>query len=242
MNKGQGWHGDSFRHALASKGIPTTTQCNGLTIGEVMDDFNLRKLYHLTASGLATEEPLKLSDELSETIEDLNEEGEYKYEWIADLDYKDQLYINDSVVSHKTDESELDWKDEISEEEEDRGEEADSDNCVGYIHYHPKSVDKRPTAQDFVLAFSIDKMRNEGNKEAFRPTTFGVVRDDHVRFFFLTPDEEQREEYGKRLNEIQESIKDKDTYFKKVEEEIDNMKDEDILHETKDIELRGDED
>lgn len=239
--KSRGWEGESIRHALASKGIPTTIsegeESKGLTIDDIASNFGLVNLYHLTASGLATQDNLELSSEMKETITNLNEEADYKYEWIADLDHGgDQIYINDAVISDKTDESEMDWRENITQEEEERGEQTDEDNCVGYIHYHPESVDKRPTAQDFILALSIDSMRNEYNKDRFRPTTFAVVRDDSVRFYFLTPPDEKREEYIQKFKNI--DTRDKNEYFKKVENQIKKMKEEDILHETKDIKIQ----
>ncbi len=236
----RGWKNEPTRHGLASQGVKTTnkTENNQLTLGDITDDFNLRKLYHLTATGLATKDDLSISSEMTDVINQLNTEADYEKEWIADLDYgKPYIYINDSVISDKTDESELDWRETITNEEKERGEETDPNNCIGYIHYHPKGVDKRPTAQDFILALNIDEMRNEDNKDRFRPTTFGVVRDDSLRFFFLTPSDEQRKELRKKLQNIQMDSKEK--YFERLKKVINNMKDKDILHETKDIKIDG---
>ena len=236
----KGWYGEPVRHGLASRGIKTSTKEDKSInkIGDFLDDLNLKNLYHLAALGIRTDERLKLSDSKTQEILDLNERAEHEYEWIADLDIDEDgnIYINDEVISEEHDSADMNWQEHVTADDY-----ADPEVCVGYIHYHPKTVDEKETAQDYILALTIDDLRDESNKDRFRPTVFGLVRDDWVKFYYLTPCVDSKVNYKKKLEKIRDthtngkiSLKE---YFEKLDSVKEEMKDKNILSITKKINL-----
>lgn len=212
MKNNRGWFNDPYKHALASKGIQTA---NSLTQSKI--DQSREEIKHLSDCG---------RNEIKALIE--KSDGN---EWIADLDLHDgEIMIYDEQISDKSDESIMNWDDSITRKEP----ETDPEFNIGYIHYHPPVVDERPTAQDFILGLSVDKRRLDENKERFEPTVFGLVTDDDIKFYYLTPkSEKQREKYLERLKGTQDENLTNLEYFGKLKDIKDDMKRDGILYKNK---------
>lgn len=99
-----------------------------------------------------------------EQLKHLSELSDGK-EWIAELNIvKGDILIDDIQVSEEINHSYLRWN---------KGDEAHN---VGYIHYHPKSLIPEFSAQDFVLAMEIHKIRENKDKQPY--TLMGLVYPD----------------------------------------------------------------
>ncbi len=228
----KGWHGEPYRHSLASRGIKTT--------GKGKVDSSISKNHIKNPRFSLFLENGELQDRHKYKIQELNERAQHKYEWIADLDVDENgdVFIADEQVSDKEDESELNWQDDVTNENRYPDMLPDEENCVGYIHYHPSTVDERATAADFELALTLHHHREDDSKEKLPYTTFCVVTDEYAKFFFLNPsDEEEAEELHDSFKEIEQDAQDLDTkqYFSKVKKLKDKMKSEGVL-ETKMVE------
>jgi len=101
-------------------------------------------------------------------------------EWIAELKVKNgEIYLNDIQISTEVDHSYLNWT------------KGDEDEDVGYIHFHPKSLIPEFTAQDFVLAFNVHKLRK--NKDEYPYTIMGLIyptqKGYEIKMFGVNPSE-----------------------------------------------------
>lgn len=254
MGKKPGWYGESWRHALASHGIKTTFSEDEFPIELLSDgvkfdidgvehiegdNIDLQKLFFVTA-GLCNVEgkQLKLSEDKSAILRALNEKAEHKYEWIADLDMvrhdgEWKIIVNDVNISDQIDLSEMTWRDDEDMVKDWEGShKTDPEECVGYIHYHSSCVKPKYTAQDVILGLTIDGMREQDNKDRFRPTIVGLVTDDWVQFLYLTPTSKERKKYKEKLEKVQNDKMSTDEYFKQVSKIKEEMKNDKILYET----------
>lgn len=208
----KGWFDQPQRHALASKGIQTANSLSQSKINQSREE-----IQHLSDCG-------------RKQIKALIEKSDGN-EWIADLDlHNGEIMIYDEQISDKPDESVMNWDEHITQQQP----HTDPEFNVGYIHYHPPVVDERPTAQDFILGLSVDKRRLDENKKRFEPTVFGLVTDDEIKFYYLTPkSEKQREEYIDKLKEIQDENLSDSEYFGGLKEIKEEMKNDGILYKNK---------
>lgn len=221
----RGWSGDSARHALASKGIktafdkdksPNTTQT---PIEAINGEF--KRLGLSNAS---------LHEKSFEKIKELNKHNP-DAEWIADLDFYDNgnIVLNDFQVTMRPDESQLYWNDYASDDDP----HSDPEYCIGYIHYHPPEVDKRPSAQDFVLALTIHGLRTDDNKKRSLYTMFAVVINNALKIYSIKVDnKEEVEDMKEKFQAIQDKNLPTVEYFEETEKLMKKLEDEYKLVET----------
>lgn len=222
-HKAKGWYGHPNAHALASQGIKTTAKAKPSSMGEGLALVNT--FLSLGAGG-------RLRADAFAKMKEYNDEVSNKTEWIADLDMNDdgEIVISDVQFSKKVDESQMNWNEDVTHKDS----YPDPDHCVGYIHSHPPTVDPRPSAQDFILALTVDDLRLEANKQQHPQTMFGVVTADKVKFFAVAP-KGATKRWVDKLKAVQNknySVQENDKYFSELENVKDEMKANGILEES----------
>ena len=217
------WNDDSARHALASMGIKTTFKSDKKPPADKGGGLKVINL-GFESMGLKDANLHEKSYELMKNLCERDPDSE----WIADLDYYDNgnIVMNDHQATIRPDESQLFWNDYSPKDDPHN----DPEFCIGFIHYHPPKVDERPSAQDFVLALTIDELRSKDNKKRYPETMFGVVIPGHVRLYSIKPDEGEHKVLKKRFEEIQCAELSNDDYFNEVEELIEELTADDKIH------------
>lgn len=234
----KGWYGDPERHRMSALGIKSTVpkalakDKSGMNIDQTLNLLNT----DISLLGMAGGR--KLTPEAYAKVKELNNDVPDR-EWIADLDidHDDDIVLSDTRISDKVDESQMEWNHDIT----DTDPYPDPEHCIGYIHSHPPAVDPRPSAQDFILALTIDDLRLESNKDKHPGTMFGVVTTDKVKFFTVIP-KGNIDKWMNKLKSVQNknySVQDNDKYFDELEEIKDDMRAQGVLKETEWMDLEG---
>ena len=157
---GRGWHNESHRHSLASRGIKTKTYVKPFQSRSVS---KYPKMIY--PDDILTPENLN-------TILSYVEATDNKVEWICDIDLKrnEKIKIEDGQLDGTTDESFLNWNSD------------DPSLNVGFCHSHPEGVFNWFSSTDFLLAIKIHNLRTRENKERFPWTFMGLVskNDDGI--------------------------------------------------------------
>ena len=161
----RGWHNESQRHSLASRGIKTKSYVNPLTARAP----NHPKLRY-------PNEVLYDNNNL-ETIKQYARKTGDKIEWIADIDLKDdnEIIIEDGRFDGDEDESFLSWDPD------------DPGHSVGYIHSHPPVDFPWFSSTDFLLAIKVHDLRTNNNKQRCPWTYMGLVADGKLQFVAMKP-------------------------------------------------------
>lgn len=217
MTNGKGWHGDSYKHALASHGVSLKSNSKSVIIKSMQI---LNSAIEKTARG-----------RIREKVEEANEEVNHKNEWIGDLDLNEdtEVVLTDIQQSDEPDESELNWNNDITHKDP----YPDPEHCIGYLHYHPPSVDPRASVQDFILALTIHEMRSDKNKEKHPETIFGVVTDDKTKYYAINPDDsEQTKELFKSIQNKNYDTSENHKYFEDLRTTLDELKSKGHIKET----------
>lgn len=225
------WKNEPIRHSLARRGIPTTAR------GKDDSSFSTSNLLKTAVSllGLGREEMPAYAK-----IKNFNAHANKRTEWIADLDLtpSGRIEMMNTQFSEKNDESNLDWNDQITNKDP----YSDPERCIGYMHYHPSSVDEKFSAQDYILAMTIDKLRNQNNKERYSPTVMGVTTDDRAKFIAFEPN--NPDDIIEKFKEIQNkdySPSENDKYFNDIGELKNKLRKSGQLKETDWLPLDGDD-
>ena len=152
MNRG--WHNESQRHSLASRGIKTKSYVEPLKARSP----KYPKLIHPNEI---------LTDGNLDLIKTYVERSGDNIEWICDLDLKKdgRIKIEDGRFDGDDDESFLSWDPD------------DPAISIGFMHSHPPTNFPWFSSTDFILMFKIHNLRTKENKERCPWTYMGLVAE-----------------------------------------------------------------
>ena len=178
--KGKGWHKESRRHSLSSKGIKSTQK------------------YKVSKGKGKTKLSIGLPEYSKDMIKHITELADGK-EWIAELNVvKGDIIIDDIQISEEIDHSYLRWNN------------GDEVHNVGYIHYHPETLIPEFSAQDFVLAFNIHDLRANKDEYPYTVMGLVYPDGDKlkVKMYGVDPSKERVKEF-EGLELVERDLKDK---------------------------------